>query len=403
MLFAHTADWHPHSMGTLAGKLALDPATGLSQTLTDFEKSLDFLFGTLLDRSIPLLLVAGDVFDNNKPTMDELRVVMAFFQRCSEAGIQVVVIPGNHDIAQSSFLATALEPVTFLGIHVVQRPQTLMLHVPSLIDRTLTKVVRIDCLPYPSRGRLLATIAGMNKKTHTPEELIALVNTGLLNILNSFQVTGFEDGLGKPDYKILLAHGSVESAVVGEQPRTLAHDVFIPALDIESHYDYVALGHIHRTQAIGNKGMYCGSLMRNGFGEEKEAKGFLAVKFTTSGVLTEHISNPYARIYQTLTCQDVAEWEGDEPPGTVYRIKDTIPEDAWPHIQPAINKFLDQVPFSQINVDIVKPDRTRDSQLNNQMTSTEALERCLERDGVEEPGLSFCRQMHLQLCEEGSP
>lgn len=250
----------------------------------------------------------------------------------------------------------------------------------------------------------MASIETPAKKTSTPEELIALVNTGLLNILNSFQVTGFEDGLGKPDYKILLAHGSVESAVVGEQPRTLAHDVFIPVLDTERNYDYVALGHIHRCQAIGDRGWYCGSLMRNGFGEEKEVKGFLAGNFTGSGVITEHIRNPYARIYQTLTVQQVAEWDPqDDPPGTVFRVKDTIPEDAWPVVQPAINKFLDTVPFAQINVDIVKPDRTRDAQLNNQMTSTEALERCLERDGVEEPGLSFCREMHIQLCEEETP
>jgi hypothetical protein len=51
-------------------------------------------------------------------------------------------------------------------------------------------------------------------------------------------------------------------------------------------------------------------------------------------------------------------------------------------------------------VEVIKEDRTRDSQLNNQMNSGEAVERCLERDGITEPSLSLCRQLHLELCEE---
>ena len=382
----HTADWHPRSLGTVGGKLVIDSHTGLSITLTDFQNSLDFLFDTITEQRIPLLLVAGDVFDSNKPTMDELRVVMSFFERCSDAGVLVVVIPGNHDLAQSSFLSTALEPVTFLGIQVIQSPYSVLLDVEG-------KKVRIDCLPYPSRGRLIAQM--QDRKTCTPEELTAYINRGLFNILQAFQMKEIES-----DHRILLAHGSVEQAMVGEQPRTLAHDVFIPTKDIENFYDYVALGHIHKTQGIGDRGMYCGSLMRNGFGEEKELKGFLIGEFTTGGVITTHVENPFARVYKTLKVHELEPLP--ENHDVVYRIQDTIQEERVPVAMPAIQRFVKALPFVQVDVDVEKADRVRDSELNNQMDSTQALERCLERDGIIWPELSLCRQLHLELCEEGT-
>jgi len=378
-------------MGTVGGKLVIDPNTGLSITLTDFQKSLNFLYSTIESEGIQLLLVAGDVFDSNKPSMDELRVVMEFFERCSDAGVQVVVIPGNHDIAQSSHLATALEPVKFLPVQVVQKPSSLLLDVEGI-------KIRIDCLPYPSRGRLAANM--QDRKTCTPEELTAFINHGLSTILAGFQLEA-TDKKNNINYRILLAHGSVENAVIGEQPRTLAHDVFLPILDIEQHYDYVALGHIHQTQKIGSKGMYCGSILRQGFGEEKEKKGFLVCDITLNGVITTHIENPHARVYRTLSVDELVALEGcpkDEE--TVYRIKDTIPEEHVSHVMPLIQRFSQALPFVQVDVEVQHADRTRDSQLSNQMNSHEALERCLKRDGISEPSLSICRQLHLELCEE---
>ena len=402
MRWIHTADWHPHSMGTVGGKLVIDPTTGLSITLTDFQKSLNFLFNTLVDEDIDLLLVAGDVFDSNKPTMDELRVVMDFFECCSDSAVQVVVIPGNHDIAQSSHLATALEPVSFLGVHVIQKPSSLFLDFVADHSGVKGKKVRIDCLPYPSRGRLAANM--QDRKTCTPEELTSHINHGLQSILMGFQLETKD-----ADYTILLAHGSVETAVVGEQPRTLAHDVFLPTRDVEQHYDYIALGHIHQTQNIGGNGMYCGSLLRQGFGEEKEQKGFLVCTTTPSGVFTNHVQNPYARVYRTLTVKELAELDGLPLYGTaplekevVFRIKDIIPEAAVPHIMPLIQRFTQALPFVQVDVEVQHEDRTRDNQLSNQMNSHEALERCLERDGITDPSLSICRQLHLELCEEVS-
>jgi len=61
--FLHTADWHPRSMGTIGGRLAIDTETGLSRTLTDFQKSLEWITEIMGQEKIRLLFITGDVFD----------------------------------------------------------------------------------------------------------------------------------------------------------------------------------------------------------------------------------------------------------------------------------------------------------------------------------------------------
>lgn len=395
MKFIHTADWHPHSMGTIGGKLAIDPTTGLSYSLTDFQKSLDFLAEVIHGEEVKLLLIAGDLFDSNKPSMDEIRVVMEFLEAQTEAGCAVVIIPGNHDIAQSSSLSSSLTPLRFMNVHIIEQPGQFLLDVFQGGEIPRNWRVRVDCLPYPSRGRLIAALHNDAKKATTPEELTAIINRGLLSILQNFTIQDAE-----ADVKILMAHGSVENAVVGEQPRTLAHDVSIPIHDVEQHYDYVALGHIHKFQQVGSRGYYSGSLLRQSFGEEHEKKGFILGEYTESGVKAKYIENPQARLYRTLKHTEL------DPTGlgvgTVYRIKDSIPEDAVPMVMPLVQRFTQALPFVQVDLAVRKEDRTRDAQLNNSLSSSEALERCLERDGVTEPQLSLCRELHLTLMEEGT-
>lgn len=393
--FAHTADWHPRSMGTIGGKLQIDPESGLSQTLTDFRLSLAWMIQTMKNQETELLLVAGDVFDTHKPSMDELSTVMEFFTVCIQNDIKVVVISGNHDIAQSGQMASALKPSQYLpGLYVIERPQSLKLNVQG-------NVVRIDCLPYPSRGRLLAHRLGDGLET--PEAINQTMNEHLLAILQHFEMKQKPEKYTDqdPGMEILLAHGSVDMAKVNDQPRSLAHDILIPLQEIQENYDYIALGHIHQAQQISAEhARYSGSLLRQGFGEEKEAKGFYCGVFEGKGHCPRltFFENPFARTYRTLTTQELEPIPED--PATVYRIKDTIQDGEAGLVMPKIQAFLHALPYVQVNVEIEKEDRTRDSEMSNQMDSSQAVDRSLERDGVSEPLLGIVRELHLEITKE---
>ena len=86
----------------------------------------------------------------------------------------------------------------------------------------------------------------------------------------------------RPDVPtILVGHFSVADAEVGsEQGIMIGRDVVVPrSVLVDSAWDYVALGHVHKHQDL-NKGaqppvVYSGSVERIDFGEEREAKGWV--------------------------------------------------------------------------------------------------------------------------------
>jgi len=87
MRLLHTSDWH------------------LGQTLHNHERTyehqcfLDWLVDTLVEESIDVLLIAGDIYDNANPSSAAQRQLYRFLQqaRARAPHLQVVVIAGNHD------------------------------------------------------------------------------------------------------------------------------------------------------------------------------------------------------------------------------------------------------------------------------------------------------------------
>ena len=250
----HLADLHPNNGATFAGKTVTDPETGRNLALTDLDRSLHFVYEHVTQNPaepFDLALIAGDVFDSHKPHPNEIRLMRAFIQSLSEY-MPIVVIPGNHDMSQNPMDATALEAIKGLeNVHVVERPESRLLTIHG-------NSVQIFCLPYPTKGRLLTQDAAMGK---SPEEITAIINQGLGAIIRGFVAERVPGAI-----HVLLAHGSVANAKVGEQPRSLEHDILIPRDDFDA-FDYVALGHIHQPQPIATNACYSGSLVRAGFGE----------------------------------------------------------------------------------------------------------------------------------------
>jgi len=378
----HTADWHPKSHGTIGGKLMVDPETGLGWTLTDFRLSLAWLLALIREEKPDALLLAGDVFDTPKPDMDELRVVLQFIKAVHDEGVAIAAISGNHDSYQSGTGTPATWPLTVAETFCVSRPDTILWDVRG-------EKLRIDCLPFPSKGRLLS----MDQvPIGTPEEINTEVNRRLGDVMTAFQMAHTEG-----EYRILLAHGSVDGAKINEQPRSLSHDILLPIAQA-SGYHYIALGHIHQQQQMTENAWYSGSLMRNGFGEEKEKKGVNMVSIERDKYTVTFKENPHAREYRTLALDELEGFEGNL--ATCYRVKGTVTEEEWLSAGPTIVGCQDKLPFFQVAVEIDKGERQRDKAMTNEMTPDQALERCLDKDQVVDPLLSSIRNLHSRIMEE---
>src|SRR5690606_17141777 len=85
MRILHTGDWH--LVKTLYG---LDRTPEISAAL---EESLD----VALHHGVDAVLVAGDLFHTRNPSAEAEAAVFNFFKKATEAGLELVVIAGNHD------------------------------------------------------------------------------------------------------------------------------------------------------------------------------------------------------------------------------------------------------------------------------------------------------------------
>jgi len=362
----HVSDLHPHSDGSLAGKLVIDPETGHSLTLTDMQKSLAHVSAVAISEGCHVAVISGDVFDTSKPDMNEVRVIKEWLYQLAQV-MPVYVIPGNHDMSPNPNEATALETVKCM-------PHVTISETPGLVTLRHPDPLQLFLLPYPTKALLLANQDHANK---SPENITLLVNHGLRAIVRDF-LRQF-----KPDHAhVLVAHGSVANVLVGDQPRSLEHDILLP-LDLLAEFDYTALGHIHQSQALTPKKhvWYSGSLMRNGFGEERERKGFLIVDLET-GIppRVEFHENPHARPYLTIDkaraiAREMQPWPAN---GTVVRFKDRLTPEEYDAIQDYLRAWK-QHPgiYFKEDVEIVTPERMRDAEMAKVMNDDEAVRRAL--------------------------
>jgi exonuclease SbcD len=184
--------------------------------------------------------------------------------------VPVFILTGNHDISPSLGRAHSVEIFDALGVEGVTIADRPRLHqIP-----TRSGPVQIIALPWVTRHSLM-----------TREEMrgasFAEIEYELRRRLERFVVdTAARLDPGVPT--VLAFHGSVDGAQMGaERAITLGQDlVMARSVLAQPGVDYVAMGHIHKHQALGSAPplVYPGSLDRVDFGERAEPKGVVTVE-----------------------------------------------------------------------------------------------------------------------------
>lgn len=223
--------------------------THLGLPARDFFANYERALQPALRGAVDLVVHGGDVFFRSrvKPGL----VLRAFepLKRIADAGVPVVVVPGNHERSAIPFPLLAAHP----GIHIVDRPRTVALDV---------------------RGIAVAISAFPNERDSVEDAFAGLLER-----------SGFRSR--RDDVRLLCMHQTVEGAAVGPVGFTFrrAPDV-IPARAIPSGFAAVLSGHIHRHQVLtadlrgrqlASPVFYPGSTTRTSSAERFEAKGFLTL------------------------------------------------------------------------------------------------------------------------------
>jgi len=244
----------------------INPETGLSTRLEDFLKALDQVVDYAIDNdnSVDLVLFCGDAYKTREPTQTQQREFAKRINRLSTNDIPIFLLIGNHDLPNVVGRATATEIFDTLAVknvYVSNKPE--LTCIP-----TKSGSVQIMSLPWLRRNTLLTK---EETKNLTFEQLNQRMQEVLTNIIDT-TIPKLDPVLPS----ILAAHVWVSTMAIGQEHALLISNVANPA------FDYVALGHIHKYQALFQNPpvVYAGSLERLDFGEEEDDKGFCLIEIT---------------------------------------------------------------------------------------------------------------------------
>lgn len=250
MNILHTSDWH-------IGKRLMD-----RERLPEQIAALDEIVRICDERDVDLVLVAGDVFDTYMPSADAEEVFFRAVKRIAGEKRAVVIVSGNHDdgvrLAASAPLAAeegiylfgdGYDLVSVGGDRAVKAVASGEGYV--VIANARGEQVYINALPYPNEARL--------KEEKTDESYA--------DKLRRWIARG-EAGFSGNMPHILLSHLFVAGGKVSESERDidLGGARAVP-VSLFSAFDYVALGHLHKPQKLGENVRYSGSLLQYSFDE----------------------------------------------------------------------------------------------------------------------------------------
>lgn len=259
MRIVHTSDWH-------AGRLWKN-----LNRLTELGAVLDNLAGFLVRERIDLLLMSGDVFDSVGPSAEAERMVFTFFRRVGSAGVQTVVIAGNHDhAARLEAWGTLAELVGVRSVGLPRRRDDGGLIEIATRDGERAQIAAV---PFASVGRLVSAMDVTGAANVAPQKYA----DGMQRILEHLS-SGFEPSA----VRIIVAHTHLANAILAGSERKVhvGEEWAMTPQAIPDTAQYVALGHIHRHQRVEASAptFYAGSPLQLDFGEVGEIKQFLLIE-----------------------------------------------------------------------------------------------------------------------------
>lgn len=308
MKFLHTGDLH-------IGKKLFE-----ASVLEDQAHILNQIHEIALAEQVQAAVLAGDLYDRSVPPAEAVTLLDDFLTRLVQAGIPVIAVSGNHD---------SPERISF-GEKILEKQG---LYLAGVYEGSLRRVEISDgetkvcfvCLPFvrPAQveettsagavarilykeGLLADDISGQEQDKDTAqkqEKAAAQENTA------EGPMTGSEgmDVCEVPMRQVLVTHYFV-TGENGQAPQLADSETSvdvggidnIPA-DVFKAFDYVALGHIHRCQQVGEGPIwYAGAPMKYSFSETRDTKSVNIVELRGQDPVT--VTRRYLTPIREMRC-----------------------------------------------------------------------------------------------------
>ena len=264
MKILHTSDWH------LGQKLLFNDRE------KEHQLALDWLLDTIQEQAIDVLLVSGDIFDIGNPPNYARQMYFNFLRSLLKASCRHVVITGgNHD--SPAMLNAPAELLKALNIHIIGAA-TDEIGDELVVLKNGDKVEAIiAAVPFLRDRDLRTTLAGEEEKDRQ-----ARLQAGLSK--HYADLAALAAPYAEQNVPVLaMGHLYAKGAVASERQDNIyvGNRENMEASQFPASFDYVALGHIHRPQTVGEQAhiRYSGSLIPLSFSETKDDKSVYLVEF----------------------------------------------------------------------------------------------------------------------------
>jgi DNA repair protein SbcD/Mre11 len=261
MRFIHTADWH---LGrSLHGVRLLDEQRAVLQQLVAIVR----------EQRPDVLLIAGDIYDRTTPPGDAIDLLDDTLSSILELDVPVIVIAGNHDGPQLINYGSRLFAAQSLFVY-----GKVLEHVQRVILHDTWGPVHFYPLPYAEPLAIRQALG---------DETIANHQTAVA----AWSARVFAEH-PHGERAIALAHLFVAGGTACDSERQL---VVGGTAEVDpsgfTGFNYVALGHLHRRQTLGDGTThYSGSPLKYSFSEAEHHKSINLVDMDADGVCKiEHI------------------------------------------------------------------------------------------------------------------
>ena len=291
MRILHTSDWH---LGMMAGTRSLEE---------DQRYFFKQLYELIENESIDAVICAGDIYDSSVANADAIALYNEVTTTiCGKMKKQMIVIAGNHDGAAR--LSVCHELLKEAGLHVSGR----LTHKVEPIEIGNTAIYPV---PFFNKEEVTALYPEQKKEIHSQEQAM------------NFVCSQIREQMDAEKYNVLVSHSLIVNAELSESDRS-ARVGFATAVskDVFAGFDYVALGHIHKPQALTDKIRYSGTPVKYSFGaEEKHEKQVILIDTETKEIRPILVEELRGRKTVTATIDEIMSM--DELENDYLRLKVT--------------------------------------------------------------------------------
>jgi exonuclease SbcD len=256
----HTGDWHVGRL--IRGRSRADEHRAVLAEITAIAAR----------ERVDAVLVVGDLFDSAAPSPESEAIVYDGLLALADTGAAVLILGGNHDSDRRlQALSPLLERSTVITRPVFRKPADG--GVVEIASRDGHEIAMVACLPFLSQRWVVKAddlMSGGGAEAHMQygervKSLLAALTAGF-----------------RPDtVNIVAAHCMVHGAttVGSERSAQTVFEYSVAATAFGSTPHYVALGHLHRQQAVAGPCpiYYAGSPLMLDFGEVGDVKAVMLV------------------------------------------------------------------------------------------------------------------------------